>query len=45
MFILIEHGELFGRKPRGRGSVLVATDRIERVGVVDRRALDSLGVE
>ena len=45
MFILIENGEVYDPVPRGRRSVLVANDRIERVGAVDRRALDALGVE
>lgn len=45
MFILIENGELYDPRPLGRGSVLVANDRIEKVGAVDRRALDALGVE
>lgn len=45
MFILIENGELYDPEPRGRSSVLVANRLIERVGPVDRRALDALGVE
>ncbi|HEX2189542.1 MAG TPA: amidohydrolase family protein [Longimicrobiaceae bacterium] len=45
MFILIENGELYAPEPRGRGSVLVANQLIEKVGEVDRRALDALGVE
>ncbi|NUO65101.1 MAG: beta-aspartyl-peptidase [Gemmatimonadaceae bacterium] len=45
MFILIENGDIHDPAPRGAGSILVANDRIERVGNVDRRALDALGVE
>ena len=45
MFILIENGEVYDPVPRGRQSVLVANERIERLGHVDRRALDALGVE
>lgn len=45
MFILIENGELYCPEPRGRGSVLIANSLIEKVGEVDRRALDALGVE
>lgn len=45
MFILIENGELYDPQPRGRASVLAANQQIEKVGEVDRRALDALGVE
>lgn len=45
MLILIENGELYDPQPRGRASVLVANQQIEKVGEVDRRALDALGVE
>ncbi len=45
MFILIENGELYGPEPRGRGSVLIANEFIEKVGDIDRRGLDLLGVE
>ncbi len=45
MFILIENGELYCPEPKGRGSVLIANQLIEKVGDVDRRALDALGVE
>ena len=45
MFLLIENGELYDPEPKGVRSVLVANDRIEKIGDVDRRALDRLGVE
>jgi beta-aspartyl-dipeptidase (metallo-type) len=45
MLILIENGELYDPAPRGTSSILLANDRIEAVGRVDRRALDALGVE
>ena len=43
-FILIENGDLYDPEPRGHQSVLLAGDRVVRVGGVDRRALDRLGV-
>jgi beta-aspartyl-dipeptidase (metallo-type) len=45
MFILIENGELYAPERLGAASVLVANDRIEQIGDVDRRALDTLGVD
>ena len=45
MLLLIENGELYDPIPRGPQSVLIANDRIEKVGRVDRRVLDALGVE
>ena len=44
MLILIENGEVYDPVPRGAASLLLANDRIEKVGHVDRRALDALGV-
>jgi beta-aspartyl-dipeptidase (metallo-type) len=45
VFTLIENGELLTPEPRGRGSVLLAGERIAKVGAVDRRALDRLGAD
>ncbi|NUQ19659.1 MAG: beta-aspartyl-peptidase [Gemmatimonadaceae bacterium] len=45
MFILIENGEIHDPVPRGRGSVLVINERVEKIGQVDRRALDALGCD
>jgi len=45
MLLLIENGELYDPMPRGKQSLLIANDRIEKIGRVDRRALDALGVE
>ena len=45
MFILIENGELYAPERLGESSVLLANDRIERIGAIDRRALDALAVE
>jgi len=45
MLLLIENGELYDPVPRGKQSLLIANDRIEKVGRVDRRTLDALGVE
>jgi beta-aspartyl-dipeptidase (metallo-type) len=44
-FLLIENGDLFAPEPRGVQSILVAGETIVRMGDVDRRALDMLGVE
>lgn len=45
MLILIEAGEIYAPERRGVQSVLVANGRIEKIGTVDRRALDALDVE
>jgi beta-aspartyl-dipeptidase (metallo-type) len=45
MLLLIENGELYDPVPRGEQTVLIANDRIEKIGPVDRRALDTLDVE
>jgi len=45
MFTLIENGELYAPERLGETSVLLVNDRIERIGEIDRRALDALGVE
>jgi beta-aspartyl-dipeptidase (metallo-type) len=45
MLLLIEGGELYDPVPRGRKTLLVANDRLEKIGSVNRRALDALGVE
>src|SRR4051812_4245422 len=45
MLLLVEGGDLFTPDPAGRGSVLIAGGKILKVGEVDRRALDRLGVE
>src|SRR5215211_1058291 len=44
-FLLIEHGEIYAPEPRGTHSVLVAASKVVKVGRVDRRALDALGVD
>jgi beta-aspartyl-dipeptidase (metallo-type) len=43
MLTLIENGEVYAPEPLGRASVLLS-DRILKVGPIDRRALDLLGV-
>lgn len=43
--LLVAGGEVYTPSPIGRADVLVVGDRILRVGTVDRRALDALGVE
>jgi len=45
MLLLIEHGDLYDPEPRGRRSLLIANGQVEKIGHVDRRALDALGVE
>lgn len=45
MFVLIENGELYDPTPRGIQSILIVNDTIERIGDIDRRAIDALGVE
>jgi beta-aspartyl-dipeptidase (metallo-type) len=45
MFVLIENGAVFDPEPLGVQSVLIANEKIEIVGRVDRRALDALGVD
>src|SRR4051812_796273 len=45
MLLLIEHGDLYDPEPRGTRSLLIANGQVEKIGYVDRRALDALGVE
>jgi beta-aspartyl-dipeptidase (metallo-type) len=45
MFLLVEGGELYDPTPRGVQSILIVNDKVERIGRIDRRALDSLEVE
>ena len=45
MFVLIENGEVYDPEPRGIQSVLLANDRVEKVGKVNRSAIDALDVD
>jgi beta-aspartyl-dipeptidase (metallo-type) len=45
MLKLIENGEIFAPAPRGKGSILMARNTILKIGEIDRRAVESLGVE
>jgi beta-aspartyl-dipeptidase (metallo-type) len=45
MMILIENADLYAPEAKGRTDILIANNQIEKVGRVDRRALDALGVE
>jgi beta-aspartyl-dipeptidase (metallo-type) len=45
MMILIENADLYAPEAKGRADILIANGQIEKVGRVDRRALDALGVE
>jgi beta-aspartyl-dipeptidase (metallo-type) len=45
MLTLIENGFVYAPEPRGVQSVLFAGDRIEKIGEVDRRALESAGLD
>ena len=42
---LIENGDVYAPEPLGKRSVLLVDGRIGKVGEVDRRALETLGVE
>src|SRR5438270_9617734 len=43
VFLIVEGGELYDPKPRGVNSVMIVNDRIEKIGAIDRSALDALG--
>src|SRR5215213_9638269 len=45
MFVLIDDGELYDPTPCGKQSLLLAGDRVAKIGDVDRSAVDRLGVE
>lgn len=45
MLKLIENGEVYTPEPVGQRSILLTDGKIAKVGEVDRRALESLGVE
>jgi beta-aspartyl-dipeptidase (metallo-type) len=45
MLTLIENGEIYAPEPQGRKDVLLAADRIARIGEIDRRAVEALGLE
>ena len=45
MLTLIENGRVYDPAPRGATSILLANDRIEKIGEVERRLLDALDVE
>ena len=45
MIILIENGDVYAPEHKGRQSVLLFNDRIEKIGNVNRKALDELGCE
>src|SRR5262245_8063244 len=45
MLTLIENGFVYAPEPRGVRSVLFAGDRVEKIGDVDRRALESAGLD
>ncbi len=45
MFTLIENGEVFTPEPLGRTSVLLTDGKIAKVGKIDRRAVEAVGVE
>src|SRR5438270_10534349 len=42
MFLVVENGEVRAPEPLGRTSILVAGDRIARIGEIDLAALDRL---
>jgi beta-aspartyl-dipeptidase (metallo-type) len=45
VFLLVENGELYDPEPRGVQSILIANGTIEKIGGVDKRALDALDIE
>lgn len=45
MLTLIQNGEVFAPKSCGKQDILIANQSIERIGAIDRRKLDALGVE
>lgn len=45
MITLIENGDLHAPMPLGHQSILVLDGTIEKIGVVDRRAVEALGVD
>src|SRR5262245_9578141 len=45
MLTLIENGFVYSPEPRGVQSVLMAGDRIEKVGEVDKRAIEASGLD
>jgi beta-aspartyl-dipeptidase (metallo-type) len=45
MLTLIENGEIYAPQPQGRSDVLLAGDRIARIGEIERRAVEALGLE
>jgi beta-aspartyl-dipeptidase (metallo-type) len=45
MLTLIENGEIYAPAPLGKGSVLLIENQILKVGEINRRAVESLGVE
>jgi beta-aspartyl-dipeptidase (metallo-type) len=45
MLTLIENGEIYAPERRGINSILIAFGKILKLGDVDRRAVESLGVE
>src|SRR5687768_9684764 len=45
MLTVIEHGEIYAPEPRGRQSVLLIDGKIGKVGDVDVRAVERLGIE
>jgi beta-aspartyl-dipeptidase (metallo-type) len=45
MLTLIENGEVYSPEPLGRQSVLLTDGRIGKVGEVDPRAVEALGIE
>lgn len=45
MLTLIENGEIYAPEPFGKGSVLLAGDKILKIGRIDRRIVESIGVD
>ena len=45
MLTLIENGDIYAPEHKGRAPILLANGKIEKIGKINRRALDELGCE
>jgi beta-aspartyl-dipeptidase (metallo-type) len=45
MLTLIQNGEVYTPEPKGRQSVLLSYDRIAKIGTIDARSVEALGLE
>src|SRR5215216_2205026 len=45
MFTLIEHGDIYAPEHLGEQSILLVDGKIGRIGVIDRDAVEALGID